>query len=310
MGGWSSEREVSLVSGRNVAAGLRNAGYETVPLDLTSRDRDEKRLAARLRRARMDAAFIVLHGGYGEDGGIQTLLDRLGIPFTGSPSPARAPAMHKGCSKLVFEANDIRTAPWKAWSRREFKPSSLPKELDLALPVVVKPADSGSAVGVTIVKKTSELVGAFRKAFKESAWVLAEKFVPGTEITVGVLGREALPVVEICPKAEFYDYDSKYKPGGSQHLVPARISASAKALAQRMALKAGDALGCEGYWRADFIVPKSGVPVLLEVNTVPGFTSVSLFPEAAKAAGYTYPKLLKALVCMAFKKTRRGRKAA
>jgi D-alanine-D-alanine ligase len=176
--------------------------------------------------------------------------------------------------------------------------------------MVVKPADSGSAVGVTIVKEKSQLLPAFRKALKESSWVLAEKFVPGTEITVGVLGREALPVIEIRPKGEFYDYDSKYKPGGSNHLIPARIPASSRIQAQKMALKAGDVLGCEGYWRADFIVPKSGVPFLLEVNTVPGFTSVSLFPEAAKAAGYPYPRLLKALVGMAFKKGRRSRKAA
>ncbi len=310
MGGWSSEREISLVSGRNVAAGLKAAGYEAIPLDLTSRDKDEKRLAARLKKARLDAAFVVLHGGYGEDGGIQALLERLDLPFTGSGSLACALAMHKGCSKLVFEANGVPTAPWQAWRRDEYKSAKLSRELKIQLPLVVKPADSGSAVGVTIVRNRAGLLPAFRKAFRESDWVIAEKFVPGVEITVGVLGRSPLPVIEIKPKNEFYDYDAKYTPGKSEHVIPARIPASARALARRLAVKAGEALGCEGYWRADFIVPKSGPPRMLEINTVPGFTSVSLFPEAAKAAGFSYQRLLKCLVGMAMRKGRKSRKAA
>jgi len=316
MGGWNSEREVSMNSGSNVVTCLQTAGYEAVPLALDTKDRDEKRLAARLKKARLDVAFIVLHGGYGEDGGIQTLLEKLDIPYTGSGPLACGLAMHKGCSKLVFEANGIPTAPWQAWHRREFRPASLAKELTLKLPIVVKPADSGSAVGVSIVRQSSELLAAFKTAFRESDWVMAEKFVPGVEITVGVLGREGLPVVEIVPQNEFYDYDAKYTPGKSLHLIPARLSASVRRKAQKIAVAAGEALGCLDYYRVDMIVPAKGfhtrTPQVLEINTAPGFTGTSLFPESAKAAGISATRLMRQLVTLALKKKckcKRGQKA-
>jgi D-alanine-D-alanine ligase len=308
MGGWNSEREVSMDSGRNVADCLKRAGYDAVPLMLDSKDKDEKRFAARLKKARLDAAFVVLHGGYGEDGGVQTLLERLDIPYTGSGPLACGLAMHKGCSKLVFEANDVPTAPWQAWHRKEFKPSTVAKELKLKLPVVVKPADSGSAVGITIVRKPSEILKAFKVAFKESDWVMVEKFVSGVEITVGVLGREGLPVVEIVPKNDFYDYDAKYTPGKSDHIIPARLSSAVRRKAQAIAVAAGEALGCTDYYRVDLIVPKKGLPQVLEVNTVPGFTGTSLFPESARAAGVSDTRLMRTLMSMAMKKKVRCKK--
>jgi len=302
MGGWNSEREVSMDSGNNVVDCLEQAGYETVSLVLDIKDRDEKRLAARLKKARLEAAFIVLHGGYGEDGGIQTLLEKLDIPYTGSGPLACGLAMHKGCSKLVFEANDVPTPTWQAWHRKEFRPARLAKESTLKLPLVVKPADSGSAVGVSIVRRSSELLPAFKKAFKESDWVMAEKFVAGVEITVGVLGRTSLPVVEIVPKNAFYDYDAKYTPGKSDHLIPARLPATVRKRIQQIAVQAGEALGCSDYYRVDMIVPTKGTPQVLEVNTVPGFTGTSLFPESARAAGINATRLMRQLVTMALKK--------
>ena len=311
MGGWNSEREVSLQSGSNVAACLKQAGYDVVALILDRKDRDERRLAARLKRARLDAAFIVLHGGYGEDGGIQTLLEKMDMPYTGSGPLACGLAIHKGCTKLVFEANGIPTAPWKAWHRKEFKVAQLSREIRLKLPLVVKPADSGSAVGVSIVRKASQLLPAFRKAFRESDWVMAEKFVKGVEITVGVLGRQCLPVVEIVPKNEFYDYDAKYSPGKSDHLIPARLSSQIRRRVQQTALSAGESLGCTDYYRVDMIVPPKGAPQVLEVNTVPGFTGTSLFPESARAAGIGAARLVRQLVSMAMrKKSKKGKQAA
>jgi len=311
MGGWNSEREVSLQSGNNVASCLKKAGYDAVALILDRKDRDEKRLAARLKRARLDAAFIVLHGGYGEDGGIQTLLEKLDLPYTGSGPLACGLAMHKGCTKLVFEANAVPTAPWQAWHRKEFKAAKVSREIRLKLPLVVKPADSGSAVGVSIVRKASQLLPAFRRAFCESDWVMAEKFVKGVEITVGVLGHQSLPVVEIVPKNDFYDYDAKYTPGKSEHLIPARLSSQVRRKARQIAVSAGESLGCRDYYRVDMIVPASGAPQVLEVNTVPGFTGTSLFPESARAAGIGPARLMRHLVSMAMrKKSKKGKQAA
>jgi len=165
----------------------------------------------------------------------------------------------------------------------------------------------GSAIGVTIVKKEKELAGALRLAFRYSSWAIVEKFVPGTEVTVAVLGQKALPVIEIVPMNEFYDFDAKYTPGHSAHVIPARIPAGQRKKVQVWAVKAGNAMGCEGYYRVDFIVPKQGEPKVLEVNTVPGMTSTSLVPDAAKAAGMPFPRLLRTLVSMALKKSRKGK---
>lgn len=305
MGGWSTERAVSLVSGRKVAEGLRAAGFSTVVLDLTAKDKDEKKLAARLRAARMDVAFIALHGGYGENGGLQALLSRLKIPYTGSGSLACGLAMQKACAKLVFEANGIATAPWQALEKRKGANDKRGREVGLKPPLVVKPADGGSAIGVTIVRKKEQLDRALALAFKTSHWVLVEKFIEGVEVTAGVLREKALPLIEIVPANEFYDYDAKYTPGRSKHLIPARIPAGAAREARALAVKAGSVLGCRDFYRVDLIVPKKGGPQVLEVNTVPGMTGTSLFPEAAAKAGTPFPKLLKQLVVLAL--SRKGR---
>ncbi|HET9869719.1 MAG TPA: D-alanine--D-alanine ligase [bacterium] len=304
MGGWSTERAVSLVSGGMVAEGLRAAGFTPVPLDLRAADRRERKLAARLKAARLDAAFIALHGGWGENGGAQELLGRLRIPYTGSGPLACGLAMQKACAKLVFEANRIPTAPWQALERKADN-GRRGREVSLAPPLVVKPADGGSAIGVSILRDRRGLDAALALAFKTSRWVLVEKFIAGMEVTAGVLEGKALPLIEIVPKNDFYDYDAKYTPGRSTHILPARLSARTAKKVRALALAAGKALGCRDFYRVDVIVPKKGDPQVLEVNTVPGMTATSLFPEAAAKAGTPFPKLLKRLVALAL--GRKGR---
>ena len=301
MGGWSPEKKISLMSGKNVVEGLSRAGVRSFPLVLTAADKNERHLEKRLKAAGFNVLFIALHGGFGEDGTLQGLLDKWGIPYTGSGALACGLAMHKGCSKLVFEANQIPTAPWQA-IHKSLDRSKWLREIKLRLPLVIKPADVGSAIGVTIVKKKGQLLKALQTAFRYSQWALVEKFVLGTEVTATILGQKALPVIEIVPKNDFYDFDAKYTPGHSTHLIPARISARAARKVRDYALKAGKAMGCRDYYRVDFIVPSRGEPQILEVNTVPGMTSTSLVPDAAKASGISFPKLLKTLVLMAAKR--------
>ena len=301
MGGWSPEKKVSLMSGKNVVEGLKKAGVRAVPMVLTGADKNERRLEKRLKAGKFDAVFIALHGGFGEDGTLQALLDKWGMAYTGSGALACGLAMQKGCSKLVFEANHIPTAPWHAIHRKT-SPKAWLKGMKLKLPLVVKPADVGSAIGVTIVKKASELTKAIRTAFRYSQWALVEKFIPGAEVTVAVLGPKALPVIQIVPQNEFYDFDAKYTPGHSTHLIPACISAAQDKKVKALALKAGKAMGCQDYYRVDFIVPRTGEPQILEVNNVPGMTATSLVPEAAKAVGISFPQLLKKLAQMAIQK--------
>jgi D-alanine-D-alanine ligase len=305
MGGWSPEKKVSMMSGKNVTEGLRQAGIRAVPVVLTSADKDPKRLERKLKAAKFDAVFIALHGGFGEDGTLQALLDKWGIPYTGSGALACGLAMHKGCSKLVFEANGIPTAPWHALHESLDKSRWL-KEIKLGLPLVIKPADVGSAIGVTIVKGKKGLAQAIQKAFRYSSWAIVEKFIPGVEVTATVLNGQALPLIEIVPKNEFYDYDAKYTPGRSDHLIPARIPAPAARKVRAFAVKAGKAMGCDSYYRVDFIVPRKGEPRILEVNTAPGMTATSLVPDAARAAGISFPQLLKKLVRMAIQNRKRN----
>lgn len=301
MGGWSPEKKISMMSGKNVVEGLRKAGVKAVGLVLTNADKNPKRLEKRLKAGKFDLVFIALHGVFGEDGQLQALLDKWGIPYTGSGALACGLAMHKGCSKLVFEAQKLPTASWQA-IHRSTAPAAWGRDVKFPLPWVVKPADSGSAIGVTIVRGKKDFAGAVRKAFRYSEWAVVEKFVPGTEVTVAVLGTKALPVIEILPVNEFYDFDSKYTPGHSAHIIPARIPASSRTKAQTLSLKAGKALGCQDYYRVDLIVPPKGEPQILEVNTAPGMTSTSLVPDAAKAAGIAFPVLLKRIALMALKK--------
>jgi len=283
MGGTSAERSISLKTGKAVLASLKRQG-------LTARGIDAQAdLPQQLKRHRINFAFIALHGPGGEDGVVQGLLEWLKIPYTGSGILASALAMDKVASKRAFESAGLPTAAWRCISKADAMTRS-----PLRLPVAVKPPDQGSAIGISIVRSPREWSGALKTGFRYGPTVLVESFLKGPEITIGMLGDEALPIVEIVAQAgAFYDFKSKYAPGGSRHILPARISAAHARQSRQMAIKACQILGIRGAARVDLIVDHQLGPCLLEVNTIPGMTETSLLPEAARAAGYHFDALVR-----------------
>jgi D-alanine-D-alanine ligase len=306
-GGWSGERPISLRSAQGAAAALRERGWAVDAIDLwpdagrpkgaTPKGFQAVRLGGllkRLRRRQGTVALLALHGPGGEDGRLQGLLDLAGIRYSGSGALASAVAMDKGVAKALLAAAGV-PVPGGALLRRGEK---APK---LRLPLVVKPASQGSSLGMSLVRKPGELPRAVALALKWDRQALLEPFLPGRELTVGVLGAKALPVVEILPQHAFYDFHSKYASGGSRHLCPAPIPAAAARRAQALALQAHRALGCRAYSRTDLILSPRGALTVLEVNTLPGLTSVSLLPDAARAAGLAYGQLLEAMLSESIK---------
>ncbi len=279
-GGWSAERPISIKSGEAVCRALKRLGMPHAVIDVSPD------VARDLRRHKTDLAFLALHGPFGEDGTIQGLLEMLRIPYTGSGVLASAISMHKPTAKKIFQGADIPTP--KGFVVTDLK-APFPSDKG---PWFVKPASQGSAVGVTFVSSPNQWRKALRAALAEDREALVEKAVTGTEITVGILDGRALPVVEIVPKHAFYDFFSKYSKGGSRHLIPARLPVKSLKLASDLALEAFRAAGCRHFARVDFIVDKSGRPWILEINTLPGLTEVSILPDAAKAAGLSFDELV------------------
>jgi D-alanine-D-alanine ligase len=296
MGGTSAEREVSLNTGEQVARALEDRGHRIERIDTADLDFIE-----RLRTGGFAVVFICLHGRFGEDGTIQGLLEILGLPYVGSGVLASALAMDKVASKHIFTACGLKTPDSVTLKARH------PADLDaivvrLGGKLVVKPVNEGSSVGMSIVHEPSELGPAVELAFRHDTVALVEAFVAGAEVTVGVLGNSellALPTLEVVPEHEFYDYESKYVPGMSRHIIPARVSEQARLECQRVAVEAHRALGCRGMSRSDTIVTAEGEVFLLEVNTIPGMTSTSLLPDSARAAGIEFPELCDRLVALA-----------
>jgi D-alanine-D-alanine ligase len=300
-GGRSAERAVSLNSGAQAAIALRTVGFDVVEIDTGEDD-----FIADLVAADVNVAFIALHGRFGEDGTVQGLCELLELPYVGSGVLASALAMDKVMSKRFFSDAGLSTPDYAVLHRHALYDINALVE-DLGEKTVVKPANEGSSVGMTIVHDPSELSEAIEKAFGFDRQVLVERFVAGTEVTVAVLGNEevvALPTLEIVPENEFYDYDSKYVPGMCRHIIPARVSAAAAEECQRLSVEAHKALGCRGLSRADTIVAEDGSVWLLEVNTIPGMTSTSLVPDAARAAGIEFPELCQKLVEVALEPRR------
>ena len=299
MGGISSEREVSLSSGRGVLSALREAGFAVRAIDAGP---DLPALVADLAADRPDVVFNALHGRFGEDGAIQGVLDWMGIPYTHSGVRASALAMDKEAARAVFAAAGLPIAHGRVVEMERFAAAD-----PLPLPYVIKPLNEGSSVGVDIVRAGSNRRGEILSAWRYGSLALVEEFIPGREITVGVLGGGeadigALTVTDIAPNPEiahgFYDYDAKYAAGGSRHVLPAAIHADAFADAMRVALAAHRALGCRGATRTDFRYDdtaqggdRPGRLVLLEVNTQPGLTPTSLLPEQAAHRGIAFPAL-------------------
>jgi D-alanine-D-alanine ligase len=295
MGGLSAEREVSLKSGMAAYQALKNRGYDAVAIDV-GRD-----LAEVLRHEQIDVAFIALHGRYGEDGCVQGVLELSGIPYTGSGVLASALAMNKLYSKQAFSAAGLTITPYVAVRRGETCTAAL---LPFGFPVVVKPVQEGSSVGVSIVKQACELQTAMEEAFRYDNLVLIEQYVKGQEIQVGILDNRAIGAIEIIPKNEFYDFEAKYSDGMAEHIFPARLEPLLYEKVQQQGLIAHNALGCDCYSRVDFLVTATGSCYLLEVNTLPGMTALSLLPEIArKGAGLSFEDMVEQIVCSAALKT-------
>lgn len=291
-GGPSPEAAVSRRTGKAVLNGFKNLGLRAVGIEAGAD------LAKRIKDSGAGFCFIAMHGKPGEDGTVQGLLDVMGIPYAGSGVLSSAMSMDKAATKIVFQHHKIPTAPFQIL---EPVGASLGSGLSagaikLRPPYVVKPVDGGSAIGVSVVRNASGAAAALRAARRVSRRVLAEKFIDGIEVTVPVLGDQVLPVIEIVPKGKFYDYKSKYVKGMSSHVIPARITAQADRACRRFALEAHRALGCRGFSRTDFIIDKKNQPWALELNSIPGMTETSLFPESAKAAGYSFESMLLEMV--------------
>jgi D-alanine-D-alanine ligase len=334
LGGTSSERDVSLASGVRIAAALRERGYEVRAVDPAigplSADDEKKLLAGGVKTAppsedelrRMareslpklvknipapgeaDVVFLGLHGGYGEDGTIQALLDVVGVPYTGSGHLASAIAMDKDVSKHLFRNADVPTARWVLLNESGRAKGSEGEKVKaaikaLGLPVIVKPSKQGSTVGLSIVKKEGELQAAIDEAFRFDDEVLVEEFIPGRELTVSILGGEALPVGEIIPMHEIYDYECKYTPGMAVEEFPAKLTKEETAGVQDLARRAFRALKLRGCARIDFRMTPKGEFFCLEANTLPGMTGTSLAPQAAAAMGVTFPELCDRIVRLA-----------
>ena len=301
MGGLSPEREVSLKSGQNVYEALVRLGYRAQAFVLDHPDQIVPALA------QLDIAFLCLHGGIGEDGTLQALLEILEIPYVGSGVLASALAMNKLHAKRIFVSQKLPTAPWLEYGEEPWPDWQERVAAQIGFPCVVKPVREGSSVGVRIVRAREELIPACQATHAEFGAFFIEKFIPGKEITAGILridGEDrALPLIELRPHREFYDYIAKYTPGACDFIIPAELDAETTAHVQQLALHAHKALGCFGFSRVDLRVTPQNEPYLLEVNTLPGMTNTSDLPKAAAAMGIDFDELVERMLLTAIEKT-------
>ena len=336
-GGISTERNVSLVGGKSVCEALRNNGHNVIPIDpVFGADKEHKaeKLLSTINTSNannfvdmselsafnprsyiecvnselfdnIDCAFIVLHGKYGEDGIIQSLLDLRGIKYTGSNARASAIAMDKSICKNIFAANNLLTPAWETLNHEDAEDEQLLKYIKKTLgnKLVIKPKDQGSTVGISIIDDgyIDTIADAIKNASKYSNNVLVEKYIKGRELAVAILDDEVLPIVEIVPEDGFYDYEHKYTTGKTNYICPADIPEDITEFTQNTALMAYNAIGCSCYGRVDFILDEEGQPYCLEVNNIPGFSPSSLFPKAAKEAGIEFNDLCEKLIEIALR---------
>jgi D-alanine-D-alanine ligase len=282
MGGRSAERGVSLKSGAMVLAALKKKGVDAHAFDPKERGIDA------LVGERFDRAFVILHGRYGEDGTVQGALELIGIPYTGSGVLASALAMDKWRTKLVWQACGIPT-PRSELITRDTDMQAVATRL--GLPLMVKPANEGSSIGMTKVKSARELPEAYALAANYDRAVIAEAFVDGVELTAGILGHKPLPLIKLETPREFYDFQAKYEANDTRYIIPCGLPPDAERIVQDEALFAFETLGCRGWGRVDVMLDRSGKPYFLEVNTLPGMTDHSLVPMAARHAGLSFEDL-------------------
>ena len=282
LGGKSAERAVSLKSGGMVLKALRAKGVDAHAFDPKERD------FAALEKERFERVFIALHGRFGEDGTVQGILEWLGIPYTGSGVLASALAMDKLRTKRIWQAEGLATPPYAVLDKDSDLRAVIKK---LGLPLMVKPASEGSSIGMSKVRVAGALDEAYALAANYDRVVIAEKFVEGTELTVGILGEQVLPIIKLETPRDFYDYEAKYLADDTRYLIPSGLSAKKESEIQALCLKAFRTLACQGWGRVDLMLNKQGRPYLLEVNTSPGMTDHSLVPMAARAVGLSYEDL-------------------
>lgn len=289
LGGASAERDVSLRSGTAVYNALKVLGYNAVPIDAGAD------ICSVLQKEAIELAFLVLHGGWGEDGSIQGMLEVLGIPYTGSGVLASALAMDKEASKKAFLYHGVPVPPFVVIDKRSADRHGEP-ELSFSLPWVVKPATEGSSIGVSIVKDKNDFTQALEKAFTFGPRALVEKYIEGREVQIGILNDKILGGVEVRPSLEFYSYEAKYTAGLTEYILPPALEPGVYKKACSKALAAHIALGCKGPTRVDLRTDKEGNPFVLEVNTIPGMTETSLLPKIAQHAGFDFPGLIEEIL--------------
>jgi D-alanine-D-alanine ligase len=296
MGGPGSERDVSLATGRGVVKALRSLGSEVSEVDVKGADFDLP--------ADIELAFLTIHGTFGEDGQLQQILEDRGVPYTGEDVAGSALAFDKIRSKEMFRQQGVPTPHWQT--------INVGQRPTIPIPVVIKAPRQGSTVGVHIIRNEREIDAAIADASTYDRELLVEKFIPGRELTVGILGDQVLPIIEIIPKGGFYDFTNKYPflnpsaGGAAEHVCPAKIDPEKTEEIQQLALRAFRALGLKVYARVDVLLPDDGAATVLEANTIPGMTEASLLPEAAAVAGISYPELCARIIELSAK--RRGAK--
>jgi len=307
MGGYSEEREVSLRSGGAVLKALLNLGYNAQGLDLNGDSWKE------ITDINPDLVFVALHGKYGEDGTVQGMLEIMGIPYTGSGVVANAIGINKILTKKILSFEGIPTSPFMIIKKKQFisdDQNVAPIIEKIGLPMVIKAATQGSSIGTYIVHDQSNVLASMESAFSYDNEILIEKFIDGIEVTSTVIGNETtevLPLIEITSENEFYDFESKYTPGMCSHIIPARVDQSIQAKVAEISQRVYKALDCGGYARVDFIIDRSGNPFVLEINTIPGMTEMSLVPDAARAAGISFEELVERIVKMGLSKPVRNK---
>ncbi len=296
-GGKSTEKEVSLRSGAAVAEALCQAGFRVTQIDPATDG-----LSA-IEKAKADCAFIALHGIGGEDGAIQGYLEWLGLPYTGPGIAASAICLDKILTKKILKLSSVPTPDFLEIPLGRRVEEATEEILEkFSLPVVLKASRQGSSIGTVIAKTKEEVISGLREISSLGDDILAERFLSGMELTVPIMGNsdpEVLPIIEIVSEGQFYDYTSKYTPGQSHHILPARIPEAVKRAVEEAAKRAYLATGCRGFARVDLMLDGAGIPYVIEINTSPGMTSTSLFPDAAAFAGISFPRLVRRLVELA-----------
>jgi len=293
MGGTSAEREVSLRSGHAVAEALRSRGHQATEIDITAED------ISPVVSAAPEVAFIALHGEFGEDGGIQAMLEDAGIPYTGSDPQASRAGMDKMASKCFFITHDVPTPPFRLVTSTQQWNYIAEAVDEIGFPLIIKPLRQGSSIGISIVQKKDEVASALSCAFKYGHQALLERFVTGREFTVGILGNQPLPVIELRPRQPFFNYEAKYSDSETEFITQPEISRDTYEQLQEMSAAAHMALGCCHLSRVDLMLENDGCAYVLEVNTIPGCTKRSLLPLAAREAGMSFAEMCERIIEMA-----------